>query len=275
MLMQEHPEIEYLVFDGGSTDGTVAILKQYSPWIAHWESQPDKGQADAINRGLDRATGDIVAYLNSDDLYLPGAFKAAAAEFERTGCAWLASDTLQGDRLEDAQPWRASVAGLPGFIAKQSVPQQGVFWRRDAADGIRFPVERRYILDHVFFSRLFERHGAPHILGTTTSFFRDHPASKSAQLQEVCDREHSEFIATLWDGADERLKKSARAAEALRQARAQLGRLIDAPRESSPAWRARVAAATRLLVTTPGGWHDRFLLSGWARTVARRTGGRL
>lgn len=274
VLMQDHPNVEYLVFDAGSTDGTVALLEKYAPWIAHWESQPDKGQADAINRGLERATGGIVAYLNSDDLYLPGAFSAVAAEFERTGCAWLASDTLQGDRIDGAVPWHAAATGLPEFLAKQTVPQQGVFWRREAAEGIRFPVERRYILDHVFFSRLFERHGPPHILRHTTSFFRDHPGSKSAQLQEVCDREHAGFIGTLWDGADDALKRAAAAAEARRLARARLGRLMDAPRDGPPKWPDRVATATRLLLTTPGGWRDRFLLSGWARTVAGRTGGR-
>lgn len=265
--------MEHIVIDGGSTDETVSLLKKYSPWLAHWESMPDNGQADAINRGLARAGGTIVAYLNSDDLYLPGALGVVAAEFERTGCAWLASDTLQGAGMEDAVPWHAAAGGLAEFIAKQSIPQQGVFWRREAAKGILFPAERRYILDHVFFSRLFERHGPPHVFRHTTSFFRDHPASKSARLQQICDREHAEFVATLWEGADVSLKRAAAAAEARRLARAHLGRLMDAPGDRSPPWTGRVAEATRLVLHTPGGWRDRFLVSGWARTIAGLKGG--
>ena len=78
VLLQGYPDLEYLVVDGGSTDDTIDIVKKYGHWISHWESEPDRGQSHAINKGFARAKGEIVAWLNSDDFYLPGAVAAAA-----------------------------------------------------------------------------------------------------------------------------------------------------------------------------------------------------
>ncbi|MBO3457605.1 glycosyltransferase [Aetokthonos hydrillicola Thurmond2011] len=72
VIGQQYPNLEILVIDGGSTDNTVEILEQYSSHISYWHSKPDKGQADAINQGMSLSSGDVVCWLNSDDMYLPG-----------------------------------------------------------------------------------------------------------------------------------------------------------------------------------------------------------
>ena len=82
VLSQDYPAIEYMVIDGGSTDETVSILKSYGNRI-FWISEPDSGQSDAINKGWKRATGEILTWLNSDDVYLPGAIAKAADYLQR------------------------------------------------------------------------------------------------------------------------------------------------------------------------------------------------
>jgi glycosyltransferase involved in cell wall biosynthesis len=82
VLAQNYPNLDYLIIDGGSTDGTLDILQTYTNRLT-WLGEPDHGQAEAINKGLQRATGDILAWLNSDDLYLPGALQCIADFFTR------------------------------------------------------------------------------------------------------------------------------------------------------------------------------------------------
>jgi len=75
VLLQGYPDLEYIIIDGGSTDGTVEIIQKYKNWLAFWVSEPDKGQSNAINKGLRMAKGDMIGWINSDDLYLPGTFE--------------------------------------------------------------------------------------------------------------------------------------------------------------------------------------------------------
>ena len=68
VLLQDYPDLEYLILDGGSTDNSIEIIKRYSTWLTYWVSEPDSGQSDAINRGLKRASGDFCTWINSDDM---------------------------------------------------------------------------------------------------------------------------------------------------------------------------------------------------------------
>lgn len=86
VLAQDYPRIEYLIMDGGSTDQTASVAAEYSTRLT-WISETDRGQSHAINKGFLRARGDIVAWLNSDDLLLPGAVAAAVAQFQQAGPA--------------------------------------------------------------------------------------------------------------------------------------------------------------------------------------------
>lgn len=99
VLNQEYPNLEYIVIDGGSKDGSVEILQKYADRLTYWVSEPDRGQAHAINKGFARATGDILAWLNSDDRYLPGALYAVAMQFRQQQTDFLYGGCLF--RFED------------------------------------------------------------------------------------------------------------------------------------------------------------------------------
>ncbi|MCX7745000.1 MAG: glycosyltransferase [Flavobacteriales bacterium] len=89
VIMQGYPNLEYIIIDGGSTDNTVDIIKKYQNYITYWISEKDKGQTHAINKGFDKASGEILAYINSDDVYMPYTFRLVAELFKKFKIHWL------------------------------------------------------------------------------------------------------------------------------------------------------------------------------------------
>lgn len=137
-LDQRYPDLEYIVMDGGSTDGSVEILKRYHDQLAYWVSEPDGGQSWAINRAIERSTGDVIAYINSDDYYLPGAFDAALPLFSDPEVRWVsgACEYREEDgTLETLWIPKQPAGPRPRWVRDPwYVPQASSFWRRDVFD---------------------------------------------------------------------------------------------------------------------------------------------
>jgi glycosyltransferase involved in cell wall biosynthesis len=194
VLGQGYPRLEYIVQDAGSTDGTQEILEQYRPRLHHCAVESDSGQADAINRGFAHATGQIMAYLNSDDLLLPGALAYVARYFERhpdVDVVYGHRVVVNDDGLEVGR-WVLPRHKDAVLSWADYVPQETLYWRRRLweGDGIRLDEESRFALDWNLMLQ-FRDAGArivrlPRFLGC----FRVHGEQKtSAQIDTAGKRE--------------------------------------------------------------------------------------
>jgi hypothetical protein len=157
VLAQDYPAFEYLVVDGGSQDGSLEIIRRYADRLAWWVSEPDAGQAQAINKGMARAKGEIVAWLNSDDLYLPGAIWSAVSALQahpQAGMAYADAISIdaQGNPLNTLSFPDWGLEELAGF---RIICQPAVFIRRTALDLAGYLDESyQFLLDHQLWIRL-------------------------------------------------------------------------------------------------------------------------
>ncbi len=140
VLEQDYPRIEYLVVDGASNDGSVEIIRRYADRLDWWVSEKDSGQSEAINKGLRRARGEFVGWLNSDDIYLPGAVSAAVTVFQSHPEAGL----IYGDSRAidtDGRPFnlmRARQYTVTDLMAFQIICQPAAFMRRSVMEEVGY-----------------------------------------------------------------------------------------------------------------------------------------
>jgi glycosyltransferase involved in cell wall biosynthesis len=183
VLDQAYPNLEYIIIDGGSADGSVDIIRKYEKKLSYWVSEKDKGQSDAINKGFRRASGEILAWLNSDDCYLPGTLERVADFFS----SHPAVDLVYGDLLlidssgktlgiRKVVPYNYTLA-LYGLSA---VPQPSAFFRRRALDVVGLlDEELHYQMDIEFFLRFGKRGLNIKHLPVPLAMFRLHAQSKT------------------------------------------------------------------------------------------------
>jgi glycosyltransferase involved in cell wall biosynthesis len=196
VLNQNHPHTELIVIDGGSRDGTQAILEEFGPDVAYWRSEPDRGQSDALNKGFHHASGDIFGWLNSDDLYLPGAFAYAERVFlERPDVQvvygdWYTVDVE--DRITECYLGLAPSRGrliTEGFFCNA----QSMFWRRSLHEQLgNFDLRLHYTMDYDLMLRMTAKAApraflrAPRPLGC----FRVYPGQKTGGFNDTVAHEH-------------------------------------------------------------------------------------
>ncbi|ARP95093.1 glycosyl transferase [Bordetella genomosp. 13] len=197
VLNQGYPDLEYIIMDGGSTDGSVEIIRKYEAHLAHWESTRDRGQSHAINKGFEMATGEYLAWQNSDDLYCPGALvklgRAALRERSATlisGNMYIADSENRIFRQVSYTPM--SRADLTAICA--SIPNQVAIFRRDALlrHGL-LDEGMRYCMDLELWSRLL-RDGPNVVVPEARGVYTAHAETKTSTMLDVLDSERDVII---------------------------------------------------------------------------------
>lgn len=156
IIGQGYGNLEYIVIDGGSTDNTLEVLKKHEQHISYWVSEKDKGQSDAINKGLKKATGDIVAWLNSDDIYAPGVLDAVAAAFSANPDVGIIYGNVESFYPDGKRELWVNNFDPADFFSRVSIHQPGVFWRRNLHDTFGYIDESfYYLMDYDFWARIF------------------------------------------------------------------------------------------------------------------------
>lgn len=204
VLNQDHPRIEYIVMDGASTDGSVDIIKKYAGRLAHWESEKDKGQADAINKGFARATGEIIAWLNSDDYYLPGTIRTVVKVFEENPDVVL----VYGNMLavdENGKTFNTlnyKQLTLEDLLSFQIIGQPAVFMRRSALQKTSgLDLTFHFLLDHLLWIQLV-KHGKLLHVNQTWSAARYHAEAKNVAKAAEFGREAFRILETIAQDKD-------------------------------------------------------------------------
>jgi len=204
VLAQDYPFVEYMVIDGGSTDNSVEIIKKYADRLAYWISEKDEGQSDAIAKGFELSSGDVLCWLNSDDVFLPGALSRVAEYFSSNPLIEAVSGgayyiDANGNPYLEGGCFAVYSLGHPAsydrfrFYGQDLVFQQAAFWRREAykrVGGIDKSLD--FIMDLDLFARLARDRPfgqMPRLLAGN----RKHPECKTETIYDVALREVKEF----------------------------------------------------------------------------------
>jgi glycosyltransferase involved in cell wall biosynthesis len=195
VLGQSYPNLEYLVMDGGSTDGTLDVLKKYEKYLC-WVSRKDRGQSDALNKGFLQSSGEILAFLNSDDQYEPGAFLKVGEFFANNPEAkWVTGKCRIIDTY--GREIRKLVTMYKNFWLKFKSPttlfvidyisQPATFWHRSVIDKVGlFDEDLNFSMDYDYSLRL-SRYFNLFVINSYLAAFRLHPGSKSSKIREHFD----------------------------------------------------------------------------------------
>jgi len=207
VLLQGYPRLEYYVIDGGSTDESVEILRKYAPWLTGWVSEQDAGQSDAIAKGFNRASAECIAWLNSDDYFLPDALAAVGEAWSPGGNAVLAGDVINFSPDGRERVIRQAGITLDHMVryweGRYAWHQPGLFFPRQAyraSGGI--DIALHYAMDLDLICRLLSHGCTVDYLGQPVARFRLHAVSKTCAQGAQMARETSQVSQRYWSQVD-------------------------------------------------------------------------
>jgi glycosyltransferase involved in cell wall biosynthesis len=194
VLLQGYPNLEYIIIDGGSTDNSVEIIRKYEPWLTYWISEPDRGQSNAINKGFTHGTGDILAWLNSDDIYLPRVLWTIGTEVKRLRekdpewSGWLTGGYIY-ENLVNRETKRIIPSQPPDYgirLLAWRCPQRSSFWTKACWKEVGgVPEDLHFAFDTEFFLRLVFLGYRPQVLPEVFAVGRLHEKCKTMSQPEA------------------------------------------------------------------------------------------
>lgn len=200
VLDQGYPNLEYMICDGGSTDESVEVIRKYQSRLAWWYTGKDKGQPDAINKGLRQATGDLFTFINSDDTLYPGSLMAAARSFME-GNRWIMGWAMfiepdGGEWPQLPMPYDRRI----DWLMSNPICQQGTFWDARLTRELGYlRDDLQYVFDAEFWMRLvFRGNVMPHMLRRCMATYRLHESSKTISQQDQVKAEMKAMRGDYW-----------------------------------------------------------------------------
>lgn len=189
VLLQGYPNLEYVILDGGSTDDSVDVIKKYEPWLAYWTSEQDRGQSHAINKGLEKATGEILAYINSDDVYLEDAFAGVANTMNPVRSQLLFGDLglIQGMDWASLNILRKTGIGRKEILfGGTPLPQPSSFWTKTLWERVgAFDENLHFAMDYDLMLRMLADGVELAYIPQALSVERRHGLQKSSQKESL------------------------------------------------------------------------------------------
>lgn len=202
VLSQNYPNLEYIIIDGGSSDGSADIIKRYDSHLTYWVSEPDKGQSDAINKGLHRATGDVINWLNSDDYFQADALAYIGEVFSDSKVNVLCGRSRKFDTDYEFFSTGTDVydTNLAKTIGWARIDQPETFFRKSAYDEIGgVSTSLHYLMDREWWIRYLLKYGLDGIVKSDKILvnFRLHPQSKTVSQANVFQLDHDAIFFSL------------------------------------------------------------------------------
>jgi glycosyltransferase involved in cell wall biosynthesis len=209
VLLQGYPNIEFIIQDGGSTDGSTQLIRRYETYLTYWVSESDRGQSSAINRALRKSTGSILAYINSDDYYAPDAFGIAARIFHQEPEVDLINGRCRlidqygnklGEQFGDITRLDEVLDLWNVWWKKRQFVQPEIFWRRRIWEKVGdFRTDLPMAFDWEYWCRMLLAGAVVRRVDAELACFRFQPSQKTEDAKRVGDEELAVVKEWLWD----------------------------------------------------------------------------
>lgn len=202
VLLQGYPNLEYIIIDGGSTDNSVEIIKKYEPWLAYWVSEPDRGQSHAINKGFARVTGQIMAWINSDDYYSHEALTSVVQQFVHGKMLVIGEVVYVDDESRFLRHVKTRLSGdtrqrslfMNGQVKAFRHPQPAMFWTNRVFSMVgQLSEDLCYVMDLDFLLRAMSIGITPAIYERVLAYVRLHENSKSCSRASIFNLEEAKL----------------------------------------------------------------------------------